>query len=79
MKYNIGPVTEIGLLGTASAPLTCYLSNEIYKITEDKELLSDAYDACLKLHEFWMSNRDTDNDGLYEWGRLSVDGIPARS
>lgn len=57
---------------TSSAPWYAYLNNEIYKITKDKGFLKEMYYSSKKFYEFYVSNRDKDNDGLCEWGGHAV-------
>ena len=72
LPYNIGPVVEQTRLRTASAPLFSYVSWEIYRITQDFEFLTQAYETGKLLHRFYVEQRDADNDGLCEWGGYGI-------
>lgn len=57
---------------TSSAPWYNYQNYEIFKITEDYKFLEEAYNSGKKFYEYYVSNRDKDNDGLCEWGAHAV-------
>jgi hypothetical protein len=57
---------------TSSAPWYNYQNYEIYKVTNDKQFLSEAYESGKKFYNYYVSNRDADNDGLCEWGAHAV-------
>lgn len=57
---------------TTSAPWYCWLNWEVYQITKDKVFLSEMYESSKKFYEFIVSNRDSDGDGLCEWGGEAV-------
>lgn len=68
LPYNIGPKSSVTMLRTASAPLLSYAAMEVYRITKDRVFLREAYEAGERVHAFWERERDTDHDGLAEWG-----------
>ncbi|PKL79292.1 MAG: hypothetical protein CVV25_08595 [Ignavibacteriae bacterium HGW-Ignavibacteriae-4] len=57
---------------TSSAPWYNYQNYEIYKITKDKKFLKEAYESGKKFYNYYINNRDSDNDGLCEWGAHAV-------
>ncbi len=57
---------------TTSAPWYAWLNWEVYRITGDKAFLEELYDSSKKLFRFIVDNRDSDGDGLCEWGGHAV-------
>lgn len=57
---------------TSSAPWYSWLNWEVYKITKDKVFLKEMYGSSKKFYDFYVQNRDTDHDGLCEWGGDAV-------
>jgi len=57
---------------TSSAPWYAWQNWEVYKITKDKEFLKEMYQSSKKFYNYYISNRDSDNDGLCEWGAHAV-------
>ena len=57
---------------TTSAPFFSWINWEIYEVSQDKEFLDDAYKSGSKYVEWLKQNRDTDNDGLFEWGPYGI-------
>jgi len=53
---------------TTSAPWFSYENNEIFRITGDTGFLKQAYDAGKRLYDYFIVHRDSDHDGLCEWG-----------
>ncbi len=53
---------------TTSAPFFSWINLEMHKAAPDMEFLKEAYDAGIKYVDWLMKNRDTDKDGLFEWG-----------
>lgn len=72
LPYNIGPAVEQTALGTASAPLFSYIAWELAQRTGDATFLAEAYEAGVRIHGFWVDQRDTDGDGLAEWGGYGI-------
>ena len=72
LPYNIGPVVEQTVLGTASPPLLSYVSDAIEARVGDAEFLAAAYEAGVRFHGFWTTERDRDGDGLSEWGGFPI-------
>lgn len=72
INYRTGPylneTIETQGLKTSSAPWFSYTNYEIYKITKDKKFLLEAYESGRKLYDWFVRNRDKDEDGLFEWG-----------
>ena len=72
INYRTGPylnetIPDNGQL-TTSAPWFNWENWEIYKLTKDRKFLDDAYLSGKKLFEYFIKNRDSNNDGLCEWG-----------
>ncbi len=57
---------------TTSAPWYAWQNWEIYKITGDKTFLKEMYESSKKFYNYYVSNRDSDGDGLCEWGAHAV-------
>ncbi len=57
---------------TSSAPWYNYQNYEIWKITGDRAFLKQAYASGKKYYDYYTANRDTDDDGLAEWGAHAV-------
>ncbi|MDP4282187.1 MAG: trehalase family glycosidase, partial [Bacteroidota bacterium] len=72
INYRTGPYLDetIETQGklTTSAPWFNYENLEIYKITKDRNFLSEAYDHGKKFFQFYVSQRDSNKNGLCEWG-----------
>ncbi|HSD64355.1 MAG TPA: trehalase family glycosidase, partial [Ignavibacteriaceae bacterium] len=76
INYRTGPylnesIPENGQL-TSSAPWFNWENWEIYKITKDKDFLRQAYESGKMFYDYYTSNRDSDKDGLCEWGANAV-------
>jgi len=76
INYRTGPylnetISYNGQL-TSSAPWFNWENWEIYEISNDTDFLSEAYTAGKEFYNFWLANRDNDNDGLCEWGGHAV-------
>ncbi len=57
---------------TSSAPWYAWQNWEVYKITKDRDFLREMYESSKKFYNFYVPNRDKDNDGLCEWGGHAV-------
>ncbi len=72
INYRTGPYLDetIEFKGklTSSAPLFNYENLEIFKVTHDKHFLEEAYESGSKFYRFYVANRDSNNNGLCEWG-----------
>lgn len=76
INYRTGPylnetIPENGQL-TSSAPWFNWQNLEIFKVTKDKEFLKQAYESGKKFYNYYVGNRDSDKDGLCEWGANAV-------
>jgi len=76
INYRTGPylneqIEYDGQL-TSSAPWYNWQNSEIYKISNDKKFLKEAYNSGKKFYNYYVTNRDSDNDGLCEWGAHAV-------
>ncbi|MCX6249998.1 MAG: trehalase family glycosidase [Bacteroidetes bacterium] len=72
INYRTGPYLDetIEYQGklTTSAPWFNYENLEIYRITKDKKFLEDVYIPGKKFYNYWVSERDSNKNGLCEWG-----------
>ena len=57
---------------TTSAPFFSWTNWEIYKVSKDKEFLSDCYKAGVKYLGYLERERDKDKDGMFEWGPYGI-------
>lgn len=57
---------------TTSAPWYAWQNWEVYKITKDKKFLREMYESSKSFYNYLMKNRDSDGDGLCEWGGHAV-------
>lgn len=57
---------------TSSAPWYAWINSEVYKITKDKGFLFEMYESSKKFYQYYTNNRDSDHDGLCEWGGDAV-------
>lgn len=57
---------------TTSAPWYAWQNWEIYKITGDKKFLHDMYESAKAFYNYYVTHRDSDGDGLCEWGAHAV-------
>ncbi|WP_457566093.1 MGH1-like glycoside hydrolase domain-containing protein [Caldithrix abyssi] len=76
INYRTGPYLDeiIKYNGelTTSAPWYAWQNWEVYKITQDKQFLKEMYESSKRFYNFYVSNRDKDQDGLCEWGGHAV-------
>ena len=56
---------------TTSAPWFNYINWEIYKISNDRKFLNEAYLSGKKFYTWFVRNRDSNRNGLCEWGAES--------
>jgi hypothetical protein len=72
INYRTGPYLDetIEFKGklTSSAPLFNYENLGIFKVTRDKHFLEEAYRSGTKFYHFYVANRDSNINGLCEWG-----------
>jgi hypothetical protein len=72
INYRTGPyldeTIETDGKPTSSAPWFNYENLEIYKITGDRKFLREAYHSGKKFYQYYISNRDSNQNGLCEWG-----------
>jgi hypothetical protein len=57
---------------TTSAPWYAWENWEIYKIAKDTNFLREMYPSSKSFYNYWVKNRDSDGDGLCEWGAHAV-------
>ncbi len=57
---------------TTSAPFYSWINWEIYQVSKDREFLEEAYHSGVDYTEWLIRNRDTDQDGLFEWGPYGI-------
>ena len=76
IAYRIGPYFEAinpnNRQLTTSAPWYNYINRALYEITGDREFLREMYSSGKAFYQYLMRNRDSDGDGLYEWGGRGV-------
>jgi len=72
INYRTGPflneTIETNGFMTSSAPWFNYENLEIFKITGDKGFLKQAYESGKKYYQYFVTNRDSNKNGLCEWG-----------
>lgn len=72
INYRTGPYLDetIEFKGklTSSAPFFNYENLEIFRVTHDKHFLEEAYKSGVKFYGYFVSNRDSNSNGLCEWG-----------
>jgi hypothetical protein len=59
-------------MSTTSAPFFSWINWEIYKVSNDKKFLEDAYRSGVKYTNWLIENRDLDKDGTFEWGSYGI-------
>lgn len=59
-------------MATTSAPFFSWINWEVYKVSKDKNFLEDAYRSGAKYTNWLIENRDTDKDGMFEWGPYGI-------
>lgn len=57
---------------TTSAPFFNWINWEIFKVSQDEDFLREAYESGTKYAEWLIRNRDTDQDGTFEWGPYGI-------
>jgi glycogen debranching enzyme len=72
INYRTGPYLNETIVTngkpTSSAPWFNYVNLEIYKVTGDRKFLEEAYQSGKKFYQYYVANRDSNNNGLCEWG-----------
>ncbi|MCX6279609.1 MAG: trehalase family glycosidase [Bacteroidetes bacterium] len=72
INYRTGPYLNETIITndkpTSSAPWFNYENLEIFKITGDRTFLKDAYQSGKKFYQYYVANRDSNSNGLCEWG-----------
>lgn len=75
IPYRVGAYLEETLKKnkglTTSAPWYAWTNWEVYQMTQDKRFLADQYSSSAKLYQYFVNNRDSDHDGLCEWGGVA--------
>ena len=76
INYRTGPyldeIIEVNGEFTSSAPWYAWQNWQVYKITQDKKFLEEMYQSSKQFFDYYVSNHDKDQDGLYEWGGHAV-------
>jgi hypothetical protein len=76
INYRTGPYLDetIPYNGelTSSAPWYAWQNWEVYKLTKDKAFLEELYRSSVAFYTYYVKNRDSDSDGLCEWGGEAV-------
>ena len=72
INYRTGPYLNETIVTngkpTTSAPWFNYENLEIFKVTGDWKFLREAYQSGKKFYQYYIANRDSNSNGLYEWG-----------
>lgn len=72
IPYRVGPYLNETLYWaneySSSAPWFNWETWEIFQVTGDTSFVRDLYPYGVKFHNFWLRERDDDQDGLCEWG-----------
>ncbi|MBN2431833.1 MAG: hypothetical protein JXQ27_10170 [Acidobacteria bacterium] len=76
INYRTGPwldetIPTNGQL-TTSAPWYAWTNYEIWRLTGDRLFLEEMYDSSRKFYNYVLADRDSDGDGLAEWGAHAV-------
>ncbi|MCX6256641.1 MAG: trehalase family glycosidase [Bacteroidia bacterium] len=76
INYRTGPyldetIETHGQL-TTSAPWFSYENLEIYHLTRNRQFLKQSFESGDRLFHYFINNRDSDHDGLCEWGGDAV-------
>ncbi|RQW02989.1 MAG: hypothetical protein EH225_07670, partial [Calditrichaeota bacterium] len=76
INYRTGPYLDETIPHndqlTTSAPWYAWQNWEIYQITKDRSFLKEMYNSSEKFYRYYTANRDSDGDGLCEWGAHAV-------
>ena len=76
INYRTGPYLDETIVTngqpTAAAPWYAWENWEVYRITRDRRFLEEMYPSGKAFYEWFLRNRDTDGDGLCEWGGDAV-------
>jgi hypothetical protein len=76
INYRTGPYLDetivTGGQPTCSAPWYAWTNWEVYRLTRDRRFLEEMYPSSRALYDWFLKNRDTDGDGLAEWGGDAV-------
>ena len=59
-------------MSTTSAPFFSWINLEVYNVSKDRAFLSDAYASGSRYVEWLIKNRDTNQDGTFEWGPYGI-------
>ena len=76
INYRTGPYLDETIPHnnqlTSSAPWYAWQNWEVYGITRDKTFLAEMYESSSKFYRYYTGSRDSDGDGLCEWGGHAV-------
>ncbi|RQW01517.1 MAG: hypothetical protein EH225_09470, partial [Calditrichaeota bacterium] len=76
INYRTGPYLDENIPHndqlTTSAPWYAWQNWEIYQITKNRNFLKEMYNSSEKFFRYYTSRRDSDGDGLCEWGADAV-------
>ena len=76
INYRTGPYLDEEIpydgVRTTSAPWYAWENWEIYRVTRDRKFLEDAYASSGSFYRWYCAARDSDGDGLCEWGGHAV-------
>lgn len=76
INYRTGPYLDEQIITngepTSSAPWYAWENWELYRLTRDRLFLEQMYASSRRFHDWFIANRDADNDGLCEWGGHAI-------
>jgi hypothetical protein len=76
INYRTGPYLDetipTGGQLTSSAPWYAWQNWEVYRLTKDRTFLDQMYQSSAAFYRYFVKSRDTDGDGLCEWGGEAV-------
>ncbi len=72
INYRTGPWLDERIVTngqpTSSAPWYSYENLEVYNVTRDRRFLAEAYASGTRFYRYYTAIRDTNRNGLCEWG-----------
>ncbi len=76
INYRTGPYLDENIPYnsqlTTSAPWYAWQNWEVYKISKGRKFLEEMYQSSKSFYNYYVKNRDSDGDGLCEWGAHAV-------
>ena len=76
INYRTGPYLDETIPHknqlTTSAPWYAWQNWEVYLMTRDRAFLEEMYESSARFYRYYTQHRDSDGDGLCEWGGEAV-------